>query len=693
LEESLAMKLVTYPFEAEDWNYPEECWKRWRHLSDVSPADGRRLIEAVLSIQESQATRLSKATIIQEGYSKRHEIARVQADWVNRLTEDPWVPDEFGRLALPHQLLRRTPETQALVGIDRFLHPDLDQPQNVWLWDLLGVGTQGQSTETVIDRLEALANGARPAMPAERLPDVRKLLEALDRLLSSADSNQLDSVRRRFAARSLVPGDDRVPRPIGELYRENPEELPVDTIHVDLRPVPMLWERLGVRERPSEEELLQSVARLPLGKRLSREEQERTRRILNRSPARAVADLGRWLSIDGSLRQWTEFTLATREPERAKGLFENHRRATADVSGVPEGVGAAPPFRALALLERDVREVAVSWADSDGHRDVSGLQRLGAHLTALCDATPALAPLHSLAGRLAAARLRLVEGLHVAPQLSAEQIGEALPAEAAWDDTDLLVGAAPQSLQDLAMARLLAREARALLHGQRESSDLPEVISQCAGRTAEYVSELFAAKFGQTEVPEPKSPGGAGGESGGSTGGGTGNSGGMPDVGETGDDSDESEPEVVRAPPLPGPNPPVPSVPLRDRLARFLGFRKQGDLLIKDHDRALYEVRGDPLPWEVRAHPGGDLLERLVVAEPASDGSVQLGYPAWHALRGSANHFLVLLQKQGGGKILSGRELKQLAESKAVEIYPLKIRLRFTEVRGEPADEFATEDF
>lgn len=674
-------RLVRSPFGLEDYDYPESWWARWQALREGSSTGGILLMRALLAIESDLLVARSKATIFQDGYSNRHLLEEVRASWLHRLRQDAWIPDEYGRLRHPAKLVRRTPDTEPLRGVETFVHPDLDREVHAWFWDQLGVGTRGQNVDGLLERLTALVGSASPALDERLTQEVRRLLEALDRLLSAADSSKLAQVRAFFDERPLILDEGRVPRRASEIYQENPAGLAAATVHPELSAMPMLWERLSIRKRPSEKELLEWVSHLPLDLRPGSADRDRLKRILERSPVAVAAELGRWLAVDGTLREWKEFRAATVKPEFVRReLFASWAAETADLSFLTAELLATPAFGSLRRLELHVQRRAAAFDPSEESLEAGVLRRLGRLLNRVALKSDGLEPLGRLGERLAVCSLTVGRELRAAPYLDGFPVGEERDEGAVWEGTVLLVRSASAPHRDLAIARLLASEIEALVQGTQATHRLVELVGQSIGREGSYVAELFEHEFdlapGVDQGPEtqdsdptssvPKPPAElervVSGDS-------LRHREGL--LEERGGDDPGAHTSV---------GPRSRRLPLRFRLARALGFQFYGKVLLRGHSEELCEApRDEALPWEVRSYPRGEILERLATAEAGTGDTFQIKAETWEALKGHPSHSLVIFQSGEAFTRLDGAMLQRMREEGALLISAASFRLRLSE--------------
>ncbi len=680
-QEPLSQRLASAAFETQDWDFEASLWTHWHSCLAENRGFALRLLSAIFSLPAEELRRRSTAQIVQFGRSRYYTVAQgLRAGWVERLRDEEWLPDEFGRPARPYELLRRTKDTQAFVGSERFLHSDLDKQEHADLFDLLGVQSRGWSADTIFERLAAIAGTGSPELSERLLLESGKWLEALDRFLSMAGLDEVEGARRRFATESLIPDEDRIPRRSGEVVRENPEKLSVPVVHPSLER-PMLWERLGIRFQPSEEELLKVVEGLHEGEPLPEGELGRARRILARFPREVLQRTGRWLDATSAMRTWGDLRHSTSAPGgRVAHLFLAKQRTVADLSMLSPEVRESGDFRSLAPIDRRLSDRALAQGATYRTRDAGSLCAVGRFLEALAECGwPA--ELRALGARLASAGIPIFEELHAAPFLDGEQVGEAHPVPVAWGRDRLVLRADRQAVQDREMALFLEGEIRAALGAHERAAELAHDVAHAVGRPESYVEELFAARYGieLAEEEEERMEEGEEGEE------------------EGGEEKEEREqtpllppppkglpelekPELEREDLGPGEGIRRPRYPLIERLARALDFERAGATFLspaKDRELRTAAERDSPLPFEIVRHPRGEVLLRLCVVEARRNGFVEIAAESWRALEGLDSCRLVVLMKNGESLQYSGRDLARLKSEKQLEVFAATYRLWF----------------
>ena len=136
--------------------------KLWR------PSDDRlwiRIVERLLSQRDaywSQAKSVRLFQIATTGKERSITNESLLPAWALRLRDLPCLPDTRGLRCKPGDLLRRTPETEALLDVEPFVQARLDTEKTRPLLDVLGVRSNPTGPSRLLDCLRALAKAEKP---------------------------------------------------------------------------------------------------------------------------------------------------------------------------------------------------------------------------------------------------------------------------------------------------------------------------------------------------------------------------------------------------------------------------------------------------------------------------------------------------------------------------------------------------
>src|SRR5262249_40866940 len=215
-------------------------------------------------------------------YRKQVSTGMIPSEWIVLYRSKPCLPDTHGALRQPTELLLRTPDTEALMGVEPFIQADLDTPANRPLLDLLGVRSTPSGSRKIIERLEALSKSA----DALRLiVEINKLYEALDRIIARCAPDERQAASEAFAKKPLILSETGEWLTASEISIFTGDDDQAPAIHHAFQTLAM-WPRLDVPERPAFERTLNWLRTLPSGEKVDAAANGRIRLILKREPQR-----------------------------------------------------------------------------------------------------------------------------------------------------------------------------------------------------------------------------------------------------------------------------------------------------------------------------------------------------------------------------------------------------------------------
>ncbi|NTJ06910.1 sacsin N-terminal ATP-binding-like domain-containing protein [Rhizobium lusitanum] len=355
--QQLYFAYVTESFVLDDWDFPADYWRHWEALSQADPGIWAKIVGKILEQRDAYWSRSSTMRLSQvatTGSTRSVSSEPLLADWLLNLRGKPCLPDTRNMIQLPVDLVRRTPETEALIDIEPFVHGLLDRETTRLLLDLLGVRRTPSGPGRLLDRLRTLAKSDRA--PAH---EVEKWYRRLDQMLDSCSTADAQNIRNAFKAEKLILAQDGTWATASGIFLAGDEDdVPgaaiVRTSVLDLS----LWHRVGVADRPSADLALQWLATLASGKTLSADDLRRVRTLLVRYPTRIWEERGQWLNLVG---EWAPvetlaYGLSMQSLFRWSHLHEWVKRKTADFQRLSGEVVQSPPFSALPALSELVEE-------------------------------------------------------------------------------------------------------------------------------------------------------------------------------------------------------------------------------------------------------------------------------------------------------------------------------------------------
>ncbi|MFD2262815.1 sacsin N-terminal ATP-binding-like domain-containing protein [Lacibacterium aquatile] len=686
---------VTESFVLEDWDFPTNYWSHWEALSKADPDIWAKVVGKILEQRDSYWSRASSVRLSQvatTGSMRSVSSEALLANWLLKLQGKRCLPDTRNQIQLPADLVRRTPETEALIDVEPFVHALLDRETTRPLLDLLGVRNAPSGPGRLLDRLRALSKSDRP--PAY---EVEKWYRRLDQMLDGCSTADAQNIRNAFKTERLVLAQDGTWVTTGGVFLAGDEEdVPgaavVRASVLDLS----LWHRVGVADRPSVDLALKWLATLTSGKALSADDARRVRTLLVRYPTRIWEECGHWLNLMG---EWAPvdtlaFGLSMQTLFKWGHLHEWVKSKTADLQRLPAETVQAPPFGTLPALSDLVQErFSQSFLLPSMEEEHTWLTVFGIHLgrIELTDSADTEC-VRAIAEMIEKTSWVQTPKLEVIPYLDGVPAGTARLADVLWIERKLFVS-------PLSKAKLAKRVPEEI--GKNLSSDIRAALAYAFGRSEEDIQQYLEENFAlgperSLSVPiveaEPLAKSGEGG-------------GIVPNVevgfseAEPADvvdlhlaEENELEPQSILAPTTGEQDrkliqtavenrPRVSLVPLRPSLiSRFAvtqGYKADGvDRFFHANGSWIGRVSGSRFPWELRS-AGGEILRHYYPKEHCLEReSLQLEADVWGLLEQKPDIYSFILINQDGDAVeMTGRRLRALRESGDLTIYPATYRL------------------
>lgn len=688
---------VTNQFVIEDWDFPTDYWKHWEVLSKTDPGIWAKVAGKILEQRDTYWSRVASARLSQvatTGSTRSVTSEPLLADWLLKLRAKSCLPDTRNIVQLPADLLRRTPETEALIDVEPFVHALLDRETTRPLLDLFGVRNTPSGPGRLLDRLRALAKSDKA--PAH---EVEKWYRRLDQMLDGCSTADAQSIKHAFKAEKLILAPDGTWATSGGVFLTGDEgDVPgaavIRASVLDLS----LWHRIGVADRPSADLALQWLGTLASGKALSADDARRVRTLLVRYPTRIWEECGHWMNLLG---EWAPVdtladALSMQTLFRWSHLHEWVKRKTADLQRLPAETVQAPPFSALPALSDLVEERFNQPCLLAGLEDRRAwLMAFGTQLGRIELADPAETErVRTLADAIAATSWVTAPKLEVIPYLDGVPAGTARLTDILWLDGKLFVS----SLSKAKLAKRVPEEI-----GRNLNADIRAALAYAFERSPEdikaYLEENFtlgaeqetAAPVIETQPSATPGTGDAAGKSSDDASDDAVLDGDDPtpvemDVSEDDDtstspdpersESEDSllEPEVVSRPRSPT-KPPRPSVMARFAFAQ--GYKADGDDRFFHSDGSwIGRGNGARFPWERRS-VNGELLCHYYPKEHCLERQpFQIEADVWSLLEQKPDIYsFILVNPEGEPVEMTGTRLRALRDGGEITIHPATYRL------------------
>lgn len=690
--QALYYTYVTESFVLDDWDFPADYWRHWEALSKADPGIWAKVVGKILEQRDIYWSRASSARLLQvatTGSTRSVSSEPLLADWLLKLRAKPCLPDTRNMIQLPADLVRRTPETEALIDVEPFVQGLLDRKTTRPLLDLLGVRNTPSGPGRLLDRLRALAKSDRA--PAH---EVEKWYRRLDQMLDGCSTVDAQNIKTAFKAEKLILAQDGTWATSGGVFLAGDEEdVPgaavVRASVLDLS----LWHRVGVADRPSADLALQWLGTLASGKVLSADDARRVRTLLVRYPTRIWEECGHWLNLVG---EWAPvetlaYGLSMQTLFRWSHLHEWVKRKTADFQRLSGEIVQASPFSALPALSDLVEE------RFNQPSLLAGMEDRRAWLTAfgtqlgrieLADAAETVR-VRALAEAIAATSWVQTPKLEVVPYLDGVPAGTARLTDILWLEGKLFVS-------PLSKAKLAKRVPEEI--GRNLSADIRAALAYAFERSPEDIREYLEENFTlgpehivvaamAQPVIEPDDDDGTDGVAE------EADSDGEPVAGEdlypeedepetqptAGPSAGEPERELIETEvatrPRAAPKPPRPSVMTRFALAQ--GYKADGEDRFFHADGSwIGRGNGTRFPWERRS-AGGEILRHYYPKDHCLEHEpLQLEADVWGLLDQKPDLYsFILINPEGGPVEMTGARLRALRDGGELTIHPATYRL------------------
>lgn len=470
-------------FRLVDYDWIPEVRIHWEDLARKSESIWRDVAWAMLSTWSDLWTERHAASIRQEGYSRSYSLDTgppLRSVWLETIRGLPCLPDTFGKLRVPAELYRRTPDTLALLDVEPFLHEDWDVIAHEKGLDVLGVRSHAAGAQPLLDRLTALSKTPSPPIGA-----LRDLYRALDRLFTRVDTHVQQTIRKTFAETSLIRAESSWERS-SFVFVANPHSIPgVAVIHRELSDL-SLWVRLEVSREPKLEDALNWLSSLAEGTALSEEDSTRIRTILQLYPRDVWTRVGKWLDMRGQIAAISSFQWASTNSEAITNLFPNIKAQIADLSMIEEERLSRLSDLILPIIEHHLRRQVVGLGapvSNDPHEQ-RWLIVLGDILSRL---RPSGVPdksgidIDRIAGsRMSSTKWKTATSIRIRNFLDGTPVGREIDVSTVWTDHDLYAIGSSGSIY---------RELVSELTRHFQSERARGIIRDCAARDPAWIQE------------------------------------------------------------------------------------------------------------------------------------------------------------------------------------------------------------
>ncbi len=343
-------------FQITDWDFVAEIWEHWENMAAVDDTIWCKVIERIL--KESQNFWLESITAevtekAHNGNARDSICSGLVPEWILKLREKECLHDTKGFLRKPAELLRRTPETEALMDVEPFVSLELDNPNSKHLLDLLGVGIVPTGSEKLLSRIRALTKTENHV-----IQDVVKWYQKLDGVIASSSNVDFSSIKSAFKTEQLILTKNENWQISCNVFLSShrEEDQGVETVHPSVRSL-NIWKKIGVKERPTADHSISWLQKLPTGS-LTEGDLQRVENLLMLYPYDVWEKCQHWLSLSG---KWTpaekfNYSLTKHSFVEEKRLHQWVRDKTANLQNLSDEVSRSTLFESISLLEDHIEE-------------------------------------------------------------------------------------------------------------------------------------------------------------------------------------------------------------------------------------------------------------------------------------------------------------------------------------------------
>jgi hypothetical protein len=420
------------------------------------------------------------------------------ASWLRRFHATACISDTRGNLCKPSELLRRSEETEPLIGVERFIEKRFDHSANEIILSSLGVSSALPGPNLLLSLLGTLA-----AIEIPPRDEVAKLYEQLDKLYLLSKPEDQRQVLKAFQSSKLLLSEQGIwSTPINVfISADSLEGLGVPTILGSARHL-SLWRQLGLRERPDAEAAIEMIRNIPLDSELAPETVELMKILMRRFTNNIIDQCCVWISLSRKLKRFDELQYAlSGSAINPDSLFDEILDHCADLRFIDgyslESLLQKAPIRELG--------VAISYQFEDWNNESNGasekpqwLKTFGLCVSQLNQNPSEYTKLPSGAGEaLSRAPINYVKNLRLIPMVDGKPIGRPIEKEGALVSDEIYVQKRPASR--------LANLIPVIIGDYLQSPQLQEAAAYSFERSDDLIIEYFQSNYGLSQAAARKS--------------------------------------------------------------------------------------------------------------------------------------------------------------------------------------------
>ena len=674
-------------FSITDWDFDATHWKHWNSLAKDDGEFWATLMTRILEQPPSYWSGATSVRASQLGNTRMHYVTQepLLPEWIIRFRDLPCLRDTWGRPRQAAELLRRTPETEPLLGIESFIDAKLDTEATRPLLDLLGVRDKLTGPGPLLERLKALA-GADPPL----VPELQKWCHSLDQLFDKCSTEEVQEIKIAFASNRLILTDQDEWASTEEVFLSSDENgVPgIALIHPAIRAL-AIWRKIGVPERPTADMEIEWLKGLTSNVKPTAAQNRRIRRSMPVYPGRIWDECGHWLNLQG---EWVPvnklaYSLTMQSLVPWNHLFPGVKAKTADFQSLSSETCQRYPFSDLPTLGEVLEERFQGQSGLPNPQGRSWVATLGEGLQRIVleDANQ-MARVRELAYRLSRTRWQVAAGLESEPYIAGTPAGTPRPIDVLWRADLLYV----QDGSPARMAKVVPQEIARAFNRQ----DITDAVKFCYERPSGFIKEYLEDNFilappdeeGEINLSNSheKQPDTLAIEN------------GIADQQQESRPTENGQPEDD--PPLTHdgdgeselPSPRLPRQPraarpsVIERFARIKGFSmNETGKLYHGNGSSLERTPGNAFPWELRSAAGEILQYYWPKEHYIQEVPLELEADIWALCQQYPGLYSLILTDSNGDPVkISGNQLVQMQEQEKLVLYPATYRLVYNGADG-----------
>lgn len=477
-------------FRISDWTFDPEITNYWEERASEDETFWGRVLEKVLIQPNSLwADKLSSTAseYASNGNSKQVIPGGLKPEWIVNFSDKPCVRDTHGFYRKPAELLRRTPETEAVMDVEPFVHPLLDNENTRPLLSVLGVGDTPTGPDRLLDRIRGLASA--PNAPAH---EVEKWYRRLDQMVDACSTEDFLNIKNAFSLEALILTDGGTWETVQGVYlSSNEEDVPgAEVIRPSVQDL-TFWRKIWVSERPTADQAIAWLQSLPSGEPVATENVRRVRALLGRHSVRVWEECGHWFNLAGewSPTEALSYSVSMQSLVSTRHLHEWVKGRTANFQDLPTHALSEYPFADLPPLAAQIEERFHRTPVSTGSVETNDwLMQLGREFARVeGDDDQLVEKIQSAGLRMADTKWQVTPGLETIAYIDGTPAGEPRKTEVVWIDDILYVEDKPMAK----LARTIAQE----LGRPFNRPDIVDAIKMCMDRHPEFIRSYMEENF------------------------------------------------------------------------------------------------------------------------------------------------------------------------------------------------------